>query len=178
MTIETPRLLLRPLRRDDLKHLQRYAIRPEYYRYLPVPAMTPESVAASLEKRIAAAAVAAEIKSWVFAIEPREVGHMVGIVRISVTNQEHRSADIGFALDSDFHRRGYATEAARAVVRFGFSELGLHRICATTDVENTPSCRVLERLGMTREARLRRDKHMRGEWRDSYLYAILEEEFH
>jgi len=177
MTIETPRLLLRPHRRDDLEHLLRYSVRPEYYRYLPVPPLTPEGVAALLERRIAAAARSDEMKSWVFAIEPQQVGYTVGATRISVVNQEHQVADIGFALDSDFYGRGYATEAARAVVSFGFSRLGLLRIWATTDVENEASCRVLERLGMKREARLRHDKLMRGEWRDSFLYAILQPEF-
>src|SRR3989442_15082696 len=79
--IRTERLLLRPLCRDDLEHIQRYAVRPDYYRYLPIPEQTPESVAAFLEARLAEDA-ATDKKTWLFAIETHEVGHMIGIIRL------------------------------------------------------------------------------------------------
>lgn len=173
--IRTQRLLLRPLCRDDLPHLQAYAIRPEFYRYLPIPEQTPQTVAVFLEQQLVEAT--GERKSWVLGIEPHEIGHLVGTVRISIVSAENRSADMGYALNSDFYGRGYATEAARAVLSFGFRELRLHRIWATADVHNDASWRVLERIGMKREGLLRQDKLVRGAWRDSYLYAILEEEF-
>jgi len=62
----------------------------------------------------------------------------------------------------------------RAVLNFGFGELGVHRISATTAVENIASCRVLEKVGMIQEGLLRQDKLVRGQWCDSFLYAILE----
>ena len=173
--IRTQRLLLRPLCRDDLPRLQGYATRPEFYRYLPIPVQTSETVAAYLEQQTAAPV--GDKKSWVFGIEPHEIGYLVGTVRISIVSVENRTADIGYALNSQFYGRGYATEAARAVLQFGFRELNLHRIWATADVHNEASCRVLERIGMKREGLLRKDKLVRGAWRDSQLYAILEEDF-
>jgi RimJ/RimL family protein N-acetyltransferase len=63
-------------------------------------------------------------------------------------------------------------------VGFGFETLALHRISATCDVDNVASARVLEKLGMKREGHIRHTARRKGEWRDSYLYAILEPEWH
>ena len=73
--------------------------------------------------------------------------------------------------------QGYATEAARALVSFGFGTLRLHRVFATCDVRNVASARVLEKVGMRREGHCRGDKWVRGQWRDSYIYAMLEDEW-
>ena len=72
---------------------------------------------------------------------------------------------------------GVVTEAARALLGAGFRHLDLHRVFATCDVRNTGSYAVMEKLGMRREGRLRRDRQVKGAWRDTYLYAILAEEF-
>jgi RimJ/RimL family protein N-acetyltransferase len=98
------------------------------------------------------------------------------MVRLSITSNEHRIAEIGYGINSDFQGLGYMTEAVQAVLNFGFGELALHRIWATTDVENVASCRVLEKVGMVQEGLLRQDKLVRGQWRDSFLYAVLEGE--
>jgi RimJ/RimL family protein N-acetyltransferase len=173
--IQTERLLLRPLHQDDLPHLQQYATRPEFYRYLPIVEQTPDTVAAFLEQRLAEAKDP-ENQHWVFALEPYGAGHLIGTVRLSITSKDHRIADTGYGLNSDFQRLGYMTEAVRAVLNFGFGDLGMHRIWATADVENIASCRVLEKVGMVQEGWLRQDKLVRGQWRDSFLYAILEGE--
>ena len=68
---------------------------------------------------------------------------------------------------------GYATEAAAAVLRFGFDTLGLHRIWATCRPENLGSSRVLEKIGMQREGHLRDHVMVRGAWQDSLLYAAI-----
>jgi len=71
----------------------------------------------------------------------------------------------------------YATEAARALLTFGFGQLRLHRIFATCDPANTASARVLEKIGMQREGLLREHEWVKGRWRDSFLYAILDHEW-
>ena len=68
------------------------------------------------------------------------------------------------------------TEAVECVVDFGFSQIGLHKIVATCGFDNIASARVREKNGMQREGYLRKDKYVRGKWRDSLLYAILEPE--
>ena len=82
-------------------------------------------------------------------------------------------AELGFAVSRDRWGQGYATEAARAVLDFGFADLGLRRIYATCRRENVGSSRVLEKIGMSREGRLRDHVLIRGDWRDSLLYAAV-----
>ena len=72
----------------------------------------------------------------------------------------------------DHQGRGYATEAAAAVVQFGFSTFGLHRVIGTIEPRNLASARVLERIGMTREALLVESEIVKGEWQSEAIYAI------
>ncbi len=170
MKITTERLQLRPLAKSDLPRMQQYGTRPAFYRFLPIGAQTPESIADFLE---------AELEKQgredrrVLALVPKDLGFIVGTVRIQIQDRGHRHGDLGYALDSDYQGKGYMSEAVRRVLTFGFETFRLHRIWATCDVENVPSRRVMERVGMTREGVLREDKCLRGDWRNSYLYSIL-----
>ena len=73
--------------------------------------------------------------------------------------------------------RGYGTEAARAVVGLAFGVLGHHRVWATCDARNRGSYGIMEKLGMRREALMRQDVKRRDGWKDSFLYAVLAEEW-
>ena len=170
--LSTERLWLRPFRLADLPHVQRYAIRPDFYRYLPIAEQTPETVAAFFHARLNVDSEEPRM-TYILAIEPYAIGHIVGAVRLQIQDWEHRQGDLGFCLDSDYSGRGYGTEAINRLIRFGFDRLKLHRIWAMADTDNDRSCALLERVGMVREGRLRDDKLVRGEWRSSCLYAIL-----
>jgi RimJ/RimL family protein N-acetyltransferase len=172
MELETSRLLLRPFEAGDLPHIQRYAVRPAFYRYLAIPVQTPETVAAFVAQQIEAQQ-REDGGNYIFVLEPKELKVAVGTVRLGVQSPVNGDADLGFSLDSDYQGRGYMTEAVRQIIRLGFDRLELRRIWATADVRNERSWRLMERVGMTREGRMREDKLVRGEWRDSYLYAIL-----
>lgn len=138
MEISTDRLLLRPYKASDLPHVQRYAVRPEFYRYLPIAEQTAETVAEFLKRRLEEQQCG-NGDGVTFAIEPREVGFVVGGVRLGVRDQPNRQGDLGFALASDYQGRGYMTEAVKAVLVLGFDRFALHRIWATADVENERS---------------------------------------
>jgi RimJ/RimL family protein N-acetyltransferase len=86
-------------------------------------------------------------------------------------------AEIYFKLLPESWGNGFATELARRIFQFAFQDLGLHRIEAGVATENVRSIRVLEKLGMTREGSRRKILPIRGEWKDNYHYAILDEEF-
>ena len=173
-TLGTPRLLLRPPTRADLPHVQRYARREQFYRYLDLDVPTPELVERYLANVIAA---------WehphgrerVFAIEPGRARRIAGLIRIAIDGEAGVQGNVGYSLDCDFQGRGYATEALQEIVRFGFEELGLHRIWATVDTRNEKSWKVLERAGFRRKHRLPGHRSIRGTRGDSYLYAILED---
>ena len=88
-----------------------------------------------------------------------------------------REREIGFALHSAYQGKGLAAEAAREVLRLGFEELGLHRIVAVLVDQNTASARLLERLGMRREAHHLHATYFKGEWTNEYVYALLDDEW-
>jgi RimJ/RimL family protein N-acetyltransferase len=117
-----------------------------------------------------------ERKVFEFALVHRKDNRVAGGVGTRITNVEQREGDLGYVLRKNLWGQGIATEAARAVLDFAFDALGLHRVWATADPENVASVRVLEKLGMRREGLLRRNIFVRGAFRDSAVYAILEDE--
>lgn len=166
----TPRLRIRRFRPEDLSSLQRYVLRECFWRFLPLEPQTAESVKLFLDQRLEDAWGDGE---YCCAVELTETKHLIGTVRVSVANICHRSGDIGYALNDEFSGNGYMTEAVNRMLQVGFQELGLHRIWAVADVENTASWSLMERVGMQREGTLRHDKLIRGSWRDSFLYSTL-----
>jgi RimJ/RimL family protein N-acetyltransferase len=88
-----------------------------------------------------------------------------------------RQASIGYEIAPRYWGKGYATEAARAMVAFGFGELRLHRIWARCVADNVASYRVLEKVGMRREGCLREEEWIKGRWRDTLVYGILDHEW-
>jgi ribosomal-protein-alanine N-acetyltransferase len=112
------------------------------------------------------------------AITDRTDDRLIGNCGIRVNDPDLREANIGYELDPRHWGRGYATEAARAILGFGFDELGLHRVWAECVADNTGSARVLEKLGMRREAHFREHQWFKGRWRDTLVYAVLDREWH
>jgi len=110
-------------------------------------------------------------------MELKSEGKVIGCVGIGVTNREQGQASIGWMMGLRYQGQGLATEAAHALVDFGFSAMGLHRIFARTGKANTRSWRLMERLGMRREAHFRQSHQVRGEWDDEFVYAILAHEW-
>jgi len=112
--------------------------------------------------------------SWV--IVERSSDKFVGVVGLNLSADKFRLGEIYYKLMPISWGKGYATEAAKAVVRFGFEELELHRIEAGVATENKASIRVLEKLGMTQEGKRRKILPIRGQWKDNYHYALLEDD--
>ena len=108
-----------------------------------------------------------------------ETGELVGGARLGISSPVHRAGDIGYGVRRDLWGRGIASEAAALLVDFGFRTLGLHRISAVHHPDNVASGRVLQKIGMRFEGRLRDHMYMpaQGKWRDSLAYAILEDEW-
>jgi RimJ/RimL family protein N-acetyltransferase len=110
-------------------------------------------------------------------MELKSAGKVIGCVGIGVTDKEQGQASIGWMLGCRYQGQGLATEAARALIDFGFNSMGLHRISARTGRANTRSWRLMERLGMRREAHFRQSHRVRDEWDDEFVYAILAAEW-
>jgi RimJ/RimL family protein N-acetyltransferase len=101
----------------------------------------------------------------------------IGSAGIRRKDTNEFEADIGYELAVEHWSRGYATEAAGALVDYGFESLGLTRISSWCLTENRRSARVLEKVGMSLEGRLRANEHFKGRWWDTSLYAILRDEW-
>jgi ribosomal-protein-alanine N-acetyltransferase len=98
---------------------------------------------------------------------------LIGSIELRVVSCEHRRGEIGYVLAREWSGHGYATEATRRLLAFGFNELGLHKISATCDPENRASVAVLTRDGMHQEGVLRDHIYVRGQWRDRLLLSVI-----
>jgi RimJ/RimL family protein N-acetyltransferase len=170
MILETNRLKLRPFQSDDVEAIASYSTKPDFIRFLPLP---PQTMASATEfvARIVADGQPDSKNDWHFAIQIGETSRLIGTVRIGVRQPEHRQGDVGYAVHPDYQGRGYASEALKRLLAFGFENLLLERIWATADVRNVASWRVMEKAGMQREGLMRHHLLVRGVWRDSVLYA-------
>lgn len=100
---------------------------------------------------------------------------LVGFVRLALDGVQ--AAKLGYAIAADHWGHRYATDAVRAMLQFGFGTLGLHRVSAAIGPENQSSIAVVKRIGLTYEGRIRHHVRTNGEWRDSLLYSILDEDW-
>lgn len=117
-------------------------------------------------------------KWFALLIELKATGKVVGDVGIGVVKrEEQRHGTIGWLLGRKYQGQGLATEAARAMLEFGFEQMGLRRITASTGADNLRSWQLMERLGMRREAHFRESHLVEGEWRDEFVYALLADEW-
>ena len=172
LKFETDRLILRQPRFVNANDIfQNYGADPEVTRYLTWrPSTNLSEVRTFLESRLAKWDSGGEF-SW--AITCRGKDQVIGMIGCRV--REH-AADIGYVLSRTYWKRGYVTEAAKAVVNWAGSLDFIFRVCAVCDVENIGSARVLEKLGMEREGILRRwivHPNVSAEPRDCYVYSKI-----
>lgn len=175
--IRTERLLLRPLTVGDVDALLAYRSRPDVCRYVPFEPMDRQVIGERLAGRWACTALTDEGQSLTLGIELARTGELVGDVVLFWHSLEHRGGEIGYVLNPYFAGQGYATEAAHALLRLGFDELGLYRVVARLDERNEASANVARRLGMRQEARLIHNELFKGEWSTELNFAMLANEW-
>ena len=116
--------------------------------------------------------------SWLeLAVVLRSESKVIGSISIKILSRQHRFGEVGWTLNPAYQRQGYATEAANAILQFGFDELDMYWVISFCDVRNLPSYRLMERIGMRRLAEFERNKFAKGEWRDEVVYSITCEEW-
>jgi RimJ/RimL family protein N-acetyltransferase len=174
--VRTERLLLRPFEPDDLDALHSWQSRPDVARFLYWEARSRDEAREALAKKMATTWPEDEGDVLALAVQRQDTGEVIGDVNLEWLSEEHEQGEFGFVFHPDHHGRGYATEAARAVLRLGFANLGLHRIIGRCDARNDGSFKLMERLGMRREAHFRHADRFKGEWGEEYVYAILADE--
>jgi len=174
--LETPRLILRRFRPEDWPDLKDYILREEVRRFEPPYPSTVEGIM--------------EMASWLsesldfWAVSLKQSGKVIGQVHCGLREQpDWRCRNLGYVLNPDWWGQGMATEAAARVMRHGFEDLGCRRFCSGCNPLNIASWKVLEKLGMRREAHhllgvaFHRDEAGSLIFNDSYIYAILRDEW-
>jgi [ribosomal protein S5]-alanine N-acetyltransferase len=172
LPLETERLILRDFREEDWPAVQEYASDPEVVRYMFWGPNTEQQTKDFIRRVLAVQREQPRI-SYDIVMTNKADSRLIGACGLYLRSAENKEGEIGYVLNRRFWNQGYTTEAARRLVAFGFEELGLHRIYATCDPDNTGSFRVMEKNGMQREGCLRDHKLIKGTWRNSLLYSIL-----
>ncbi len=169
--IETQRLLIRKFITDDLQDFYDYLSLSEIYRFEPGEPLMLEQTRELLAQRAQG--------NEFFAVELKENHKMIGHLYFArVEPTEWQTYELGYIFNPSFQGKGYATEAAAALVDHAFTQLGVHRILARCDPENVASWRLLEKVGFIREGHFKqnhffnRDENGNPLWRDAYEYAI------
>jgi len=126
---------------------------------------------------ISSRAQAAQADEWYsFATFEKDSGRFLGGVGLNFFNRVHQMANLGYWVRTSDASRGIATEAARLVARFGFAQLGLHRIEILAAVDNIASQRVAEKVGAAREGVLRKRLLINGKSQDAVIFSLLPED--
>jgi len=175
--ILTERLLLRPYEDRDFGGLHAMQSSEEVVRWLYEDARNEAETRDLLARKIRGSAFEAEGDWLSTAVTLRENDAFVGDVALHWVSEKHRCGEIGFMFTPEHQGRGYATEAARALLPFAFETMGWHRLIGRTEARNTGSARVLEKLGMRLEAHLVENEWVKGEWQSELDYALLASEW-
>jgi [ribosomal protein S5]-alanine N-acetyltransferase len=190
MQFTTERLLLREFKESDWQAVWAYQSQPLYLRYYEWEDRQPEDVRAFVRMFLTQQKLKPRT-AFQFAVVLKDDHQLIGNCGIRTEtgglrteagrnrpdSPTSQTAEIGYELDPQYWGQGYATEAARSVLQLGFETFKLHRISANCVADNVGSARVLEKLGMRLEGRLRENQYFKGRWWDTFLYAILEEEY-
>lgn len=171
------RITLRAFSLGDLVAFTDLHTRPDVARYLYWEPRTPEESRAALLRRIDEMAGDPALGGLSLAVTRTADDALLGEVVLRIVAPAHRGGELGFIFHPDHSGRGYAIEAARVVLGVAFGEFGLHRVTGSCDARNVASARLMERLGMRREAHFRSNEYVKDEWCDELVYAILREEW-
>lgn len=169
MDIKTKRLWIRTFEATDWNAVYAYTSNHDVMAYIPEGQFSEEDAKEFVHQN---SGVHAENFPVLLLEENILIGHMVFHRYFG----EH-TYEIGWVFNPVFHKRGYASEAAQAILDFGFGEMKVHRIIATCQPQNTPSYRVMEKIGMRQEGFFKQCIPNGNDWWDEYYYAILNEEW-
>jgi ribosomal-protein-alanine N-acetyltransferase len=171
--IETQRLILRGLTEDDIPFLLDHFGRDEINKYV-----SDENVTSFEEaKRLYQKYIAPRPTLFRLGLVMKTTGNLIGTVGFYGIDRVNKRAIAGADLKKEYWGKGLMSEALRALIRFGFMEMGLNRIEASTDPQNLRSLRLIERCGFSREGVLRQKSYYKGGFHDDVIYSLLKEEW-
>lgn len=174
-TLRTPRLDLRRMRERDASDMYEYARREDVTEFLLWSAHKSENYTREYLKYVENRYAVGDFYDW--AIVEARSGKMIGTCGFARIDAQNEVGELGYVINPDFSGRGYATEAALEVIRFGFDRLGLHRIEARFMQGNEASLRVMEKIGMSFEGFERESVFVKGKHHTVGKCAILRDEY-
>jgi len=174
-TLTTERLTLRRITPDDTDAIYEYGRDPEVARYVLWDQHISRQTTVGFVRETINAYLDGNIAPWGLALRTNNV--IIGTIGFVDWRFAHCCAEIGYALARQHWNQGYTSEAARAVIDFGFTQMDLNRIEARCDVHNVGSARVMEKAGMTYEGTLRQEMIVKGRVSDMKMYAILRQDW-
>jgi RimJ/RimL family protein N-acetyltransferase len=177
LPIITERLVLRPFDRGDLEPVLDYHSLPDVQRYLDWKARDRIEARQALDQLRKETIIQRPGDTLSLAIVRQSDSRLVGQVSLRWSDATAQQAELRFVLNAPFRGNGYATEAARAVMDFGFDHYRFHRVFARVDGRNVRSARLLKGLGMRLEAHYREHALFQGEWDEELHFAILDREW-
>ncbi|WP_413375831.1 GNAT family N-acetyltransferase [Alkalihalobacillus sp. 1P02AB] len=174
VSLSNERLLLRKFKKGDWIDVHKYASQDVVCQYQPWGPNTEEDSQAFVTQVIEDTAKIPR-ERFIFAI----VYHskMIGAGELNIRDFTNKVGEVAYIVNPNYWGKGIATEVAKLLIDFGFEKLRLHRIYATCDPRNIGSSKVLEKVGMTKEGRIREGLLIKDGWRDSLLYSVLEHEW-
>lgn len=178
ISLQTSRLIIRPMRDNDLEDFVEYRSDPNVCEFQGYQPMTTEKAIEFIDG--VKDARFGEGGEWIqLCVELKDVGKMIGDIGLKPEAHEPRVVEFGISFSSKYQKKGYASEALRATLNFLFESAGIHRIIGITDVLNTDCIRLLENLKFRREAEYRQSfwDQEKQSWRDEFLFAILADEW-
>ncbi|MEK4814955.1 GNAT family protein [Bacillus sp. FSL L8-0287] len=168
MFVKAERLLIRKFEFKDWQAVHEYTSDINVMKYIPEGVFTEEDTRNFVNENIGKNA-----KNFPVVLIDEDI--LIGHIVFHKYFGKH-TYEIGWVFNPKYFNKGYASEAAQAILKYGFKEMKLHRIIATCQPQNIPSYRVMEKIGMRREGHFRKCIPHGNEWWDEYYYAILEEE--
>jgi RimJ/RimL family protein N-acetyltransferase len=174
--LTTERLFLRDFELSDWTAFHEVESRPEVAEYQSFESRTVAESRAYIERAYDEARSDSR-GTYDLAVILATEDRLIGRCGLGITDPELNEGMLWYTMHPSYWGQGYATEAARGLLDFGFRELRLHRIWADCDPANVASSRVLEKLGMRREGHLHENAWVKGAWVDSLIYAILDREW-
>jgi RimJ/RimL family protein N-acetyltransferase len=177
MHVETERLILRDFKNSDWGALHELYMKPETVKYNPSGYPENEEASKAIVAGWARQADSRAREKYTAAIIGKAESKFVGVISLDVGDRKYRKGEIWYKLLPDCWGRGFATEATKAMLAFGFEQLQLHRIESGCSIHNIASFKVMEKVGMTREGVKRKALPLDDCWHDAYLYAMLEEDY-
>lgn len=175
-TIETARLLLRPFTYTDGESMLKNWVADErvQFMYAEPVYITEEAVKGLLDNYIGAYE---KTDTYRWAIIDKESGECIGQIAYFLVDSKNHFAEIEYCIGVDYQRKGYATEATKAIIDYGFEQIHLHKVQICVRPSNTPSKQVIEKCGFTYEGTLRDYFYMNDGYEGRMYYSILRDEY-